>query len=153
MRWTISRAIRTARRECDLTQDQLARRLGVKGRALSRWELGHCKPSKRHRAELLTAFQHVDPEWASWLANMMGSLAQVGGATQATSEAHPSAPEVDSRAVVELAVFTLADELDLPARRVRGPLAKLLVRLRQASLTLDGASRALDELSATAVAD
>jgi hypothetical protein len=56
-----------------------------------------------------------------------------------------ASPPIIERAAFELAVFALADDLDLPPRRVRGSLARLLRRLRTANVTLDAAERLLEE--------
>ena len=49
---------------------------------------------------------------------------------------------------LQLAVFGLADDLDLPPRRVRRPLTRPFERLRAANLTLDAALQQLEDLIA-----
>jgi hypothetical protein len=47
--------------------------------------------------------------------------------------------------VLERAVFVLADELDLPPRRARGALKRLVARLREANLNVETVQSLLDE--------
>jgi DNA-binding XRE family transcriptional regulator len=53
-------AIRTARIAAKLTQDQLGHRIGVKGRAIYRWERGATVPTQRNRAALIAAISILD---------------------------------------------------------------------------------------------
>ena len=57
----------------------------------------------------------------------------------------PAPPPVDELAVVEHAVYAMADELDLPPRRVRHALRRVIKRLRADKLTLDTTENRLDE--------
>jgi len=56
------------------------------------------------------------PDISAWLASVIASLTE--GAAASSAAAQPSAPAIDEAAVVQHAIFTLADELDLPARRI-----------------------------------
>ena len=53
-------------------------------------------------------------------------------------------PAIDTKLSFELAVFGMADELDVPARRLRGGLIKLVKRMRETNVTLDTMQRYLD---------
>jgi transcriptional regulator with XRE-family HTH domain len=137
----VAQSIRWARRSAGLTQEQLGRRVGLKGRAVFRWERDQAVPSKKNRAALVTALRAVNPEIAARLEQVI-----VPGANQ---PATPPPPPVDEGAVIEHAVFTMADELDLPPRRVRHALRRLVKRLRADKLTLDATEKRLDEWIAT----
>jgi transcriptional regulator with XRE-family HTH domain len=139
--------IRNARRAAGLTQTQLGTRLGLKGRAVYRWERDASSPTKRHQRALVLAIQAINPAAASALATFIAS-AVVGGAASAV--ALPVAqPVVYPAAVLENALYQAADELDLPARQLRVALARLFARLRQASLTLESAGRQIEQWSGT----
>jgi len=49
----------------------------------------------------------------------------------------------------ELAVFALADELDVPARRLRGALIPFLVRVRDSKVTFDVIKEVLERSNET----
>jgi hypothetical protein len=57
----------------------------------------------------------------------------------AASNAAPANPQ----AALELLIFKAADELDVPPRRVRTAVARLLDRLRAAHFTLESAEQQL----------
>jgi transcriptional regulator with XRE-family HTH domain len=139
----LAQSIRWARRSAGLTQEQLGRRVGLKGRAVFRWEGDQAVPSKKNRIALVTALRAVNPEVAARLEQAI----IVDGTQPAAAAPAPSA--VDEIAVVEHAVFTMADELDLPPRRVRHALRRLVKRLRADKLTLDATERRLEEWIAT----
>ena len=137
----LAQSIRAARRAAGLTQEQLGRRLGLKGRAVYRWENDAAAPSKRNRNALVVALQAVRPDVAAWLST---AIAEAEGSAPA-APAEPAAPPIDEAAVLEYALFTMADELDLPARRVRGALKRFLENLRAGKLTLESTERRLEE--------
>jgi hypothetical protein len=68
-----------------------------------------------------------------------------GAVAPAQAQAELSAP-----VALELAIFHMADELDLSPRRIRGPLVRLLERLRGAQFTLDTAKHRMEEWMASA---
>ena len=128
-----ARAIRDARQAARLTQEQLAARIGVKASGIGRWERGQATPRKRNRRALIAAIRERHPSAGDQLA------AALQGPPAATQPA-PSAvvpPPPDPATLLQLAVFRMADELDLPPRRLRGPLLRLLTRLRRAELNID----------------
>ena len=51
---------------------------------------------------------------------------------------------------MEHALFTAADELDLPARRMRGALKRLFASMRKADITLDAGQQILESWIANA---
>ena len=141
----LAQEIRNARRAAGLTQAQLGTRLGLKGRAVYRWERDASSPTKRHRQALVLAIQAVNPAAANALATFF-TCAVEGGAASAVVQ--PVAqPVVDAAAVLESAIYQAADELDLSARQLRVALARLFARLRQASLTLESAGRQIEQWS------
>lgn len=73
----------------------------------------------------------------------MGRDRQVPAPTSAAAPAE-IVEQIAESATLELAVFGMADELDLPARRIRGALARLLKRLESAKLSLEGTQRQLE---------
>lgn len=142
----VADAIARARRATGLTQEQLGRRLGLKGRAVYRWEGDESAPTKQNRAALVTAFTAVKPEIGAWFAQAIAVPADSPNpAPTPTALAAPSAPEI-----LERSVFALADELDLPPRRARGALKRLIARLSAANLSLDAVQSLLDEWIARA---
>jgi hypothetical protein len=53
-------------------------------------------------------------------------------------------PSCNPTEALELAVLRMADDLDLPPRRLRRPFVRLLGRLQEASFTLDAARKYLE---------
>lgn len=150
-RSTLAQAIRAARLASGLTQEQLGRRLGLKGRAVYRWERDDSAPRGRHRRELVTAISAVNQAAATALATVFASEAKGRrGEPQGapTPPPAPVPPVIDPKLTLELAVFTMADDLDVPARRLRAGLIRLVTRMREASISLDLLQRHLEEQSA-----
>ena len=144
-------AIRKSRRAAGLTQEQLGRRLGLRGRAVYRWERGDSVPSQRNRKALVIALDAVHRDAAAQLAAVIAREAAPRKGTPAVVAAPaPAAPELSAPVALELAIFNMADELDLPPRRIRGPLVRLLKRLRAANFTLDTAQRQVEAWIANA---
>jgi transcriptional regulator with XRE-family HTH domain len=142
-------AIRGARAACGLTQEQLGRRLGLKGRAVYRWERGDISPRPRHLRALVTAINAVNQNAAAILAAVVvehEAQRKNKGKGKTQQVAPPPAappPPPDPKLTLELAIFTLADELDLSPRRLRLGLSKLLQRLREHQITLPQAEQHL----------
>jgi len=146
-RSTLAQAIRAARLASGLTQEQLGRRLGLKGRAVYRWERDDSAPRRRHRRELVTAINAVNQSAATTLATVLASetKGRRGAAlTPPPIAPAPAPPVIDPQLTLTLAVFAMADELDIPARRLRGGLIRLVKRLREASIPLDTLQRQLE---------
>ncbi len=146
MRSKLAQSIRAARRSIGLTQEQLGGRLGLKGRAVYRWERDDAVPTQRNQRALVTAIQAVNPQVAAWLSAQMATAR--GG--ENASPAAPAPPPVDEAAVLRHAIFVMADDLDLPPRRVRGSLRRLLKHLGEAKLTMESTERRLEEWIAAA---
>jgi transcriptional regulator with XRE-family HTH domain len=155
---TLARAIRKARLATGLNQEALGRRIGLQGRTLSRWECDTSTPSKAHRRALVTAVHVLDQNAAAALAAVFASDAKEspGAPVPAPAPAAPApvpaapapapvAPAASPKVALELAVFAMADELDLPPRRVRNSLARLVKRWRETNLTLEAAQRELEQ--------
>jgi DNA-binding XRE family transcriptional regulator len=175
-RLRLGRSIREARRSTGLTQGRLAQCLGLKGRAIYRWERNETAPSGRHREALIREIHRLNPEAGlklqAALTNLTGkSYAVVPGSAQGSQDAPPRSVEpafspsvpctpqpsppcmtsvVSPSAVdmLELAILRMADELDLAPRRVRRALARLTERLRSVNLSIDSIRPELERLLA-----
>lgn len=141
MRTKLGSAIRNARTAAGLTQKQLGQRIGVEGHAVHRWEKNESAPTQRHQRELVSAIQVRNPAAAATLLAAF-SPEQRKATPEAAAQAAPTA--ISQSDALALAVFRLADELDLPTRRLRRPLARFLVRLREAGLTLETTQQQVD---------
>jgi transcriptional regulator with XRE-family HTH domain len=140
VRPTLAQAIRDARLTVRLTQQQLGARIGLKGRAIYRWERDDNAPRRRHRRALVTMIQAIDPAAASRLQAVFESHERNRKGVVLPEPAPPPTPAEPTGAVaLELAIFAMADELDLPPRRLRAALAKLLARVAEAGFSLDSA--------------
>jgi DNA-binding XRE family transcriptional regulator len=147
VRSPLAGAIRTARQAAGLTQDALGQRIRLKGRAIYRWERDDCRPNRFSRRQLLQAIAMENKDAAAKLEAVFARLGKRGVLSQVPAALPASAPvpqPVVPRAVVELGVFTMADELDLPARRVRGSLVRLVRRMREAGLPMEVVQRELE---------
>jgi DNA-binding transcriptional regulator YiaG len=137
----VGAAIRKARTTVQLTQDQLGKRIGIAGRAVHRWEMDRSAPTRRHRQDLVSAIQVLNPVAAAALAEAFNPKTATA-AQVAAAQAAPVA--INHSEALAMAVFRIADELDLPARRVRRPLARLIGRLREVGLNLESTQEYLD---------
>ena len=145
MRKKLGQVIRNARRSVDLTQTELGKRLGLKGSAIYRWETDESAPTRRHQRALVVAIQAVRPGAEAPLAAAFAALRTKEGSAPAATvpQALPTSP-TPTADVLELAVLRMADELDLPARRLRRPLLRLLARLREGQFALDSAEQQIE---------
>lgn len=146
-RAALALALREARKQVNLTQPELGKKIGLKGRAIYRWERGDSKPSALNRRMLLNAIGPVNQAAAAKLSEAFDVFDK-----SSTGEAPPSAPPAPAvvsvavpRALLEQGVFAMADELDLPPRRVRGALSRWLRRVGEVNPAFDAARRELDE--------
>jgi transcriptional regulator with XRE-family HTH domain len=148
---TLAQSIRRARLAAGLTQNQLGMRMGLKGRAVSRWERDDSAPKKRYRGALVAVIRAVNTTAADELVRAL-AIAEGKGVmpSPAAVAAAPVAAPPNGAAALELALFRMADELDLPPRRLRGPLLRLLERLRAGNLTLESAKEHLEHWIADA---
>jgi transcriptional regulator with XRE-family HTH domain len=146
----LATAIRNARRQAGLTQAQLGLRLGLKGRAVYRWENAQSAPSRRHARALVAAIRAVNLEAGSALDAAIDA-ARPQKATPVVVAPAVAAPAPISKPVeFERALFLLADELDLPARRLRGAVLRFVKRLRLASLSGEETEQLLEAWIANA---
>ncbi len=143
MRTRMAHAIRAARQAACLTQKQLGMRLELKGRAVYRWERGESAPTRRHRRTLIAALNGLDPKLTAELVAAFAP-SKHGTATAPAAPLQPPTPTINPATAFELFLFRMADELDLPPRRVRTPLSRLLKRARAADLTLDALQHHLE---------
>jgi transcriptional regulator with XRE-family HTH domain len=146
MRPKFGQAIRSARKAAGLTQVQLGMRLGLKGRAIYRWERDGSSPTKRHLRELLKVIQAANPQAASMLEALVPNQGKAVGtaANSASSIVSPLAqPAVEPVAAFERAIYQAADQLDVPASHLRTALAQVFARLHQANVTLERAGQLL----------
>jgi transcriptional regulator with XRE-family HTH domain len=159
----LGHAIRVARLAAGLTQKRLGLRLELKGRAIYRWERDEVAPTARHRRSLIQEIQARNPNAALQLKAVLipEPASNVTAAPPAPTQPQPplSSPETTVTPpaptqpeppptlpnTFELAVLRMADELDLPARRIRRPLARLLARMRASSCTLEAAEQELED--------
>jgi transcriptional regulator with XRE-family HTH domain len=145
VRSPLAQAIRDARLTVRLTQQQLGARIGLKGRAIYRWERDDSAPRRRHRRALVTMIQALDPAAASTLQAVFESHERKRKGVVVAAPAPPPAPAQPTGAVaLELAIFALADELDLAPRRLRAALVKLFARLTEAGFSLDSARQQVE---------
>jgi hypothetical protein len=118
----------------------------VKSRAVYRWEAGRALPRPRQRSRLVTALAQYDARAAESLAHAFA--AHASGLAELPPA--PPPPPPPSPQQLELAVFAMADELDLPPRRLRRALTQLFARARAAGYQLADAER---DLTARVAAD
>ncbi len=146
VRSKLAQSILNARKAAGLTQVQLGVRLGLKGRAVYRWERGTTSPTRRHRGELLKVIQAVNPTAASALEAVMASPSKNAGigAKGADSVVSMAEPPIDPVAAFENTLYQAADQLDVPARHLRTALVRVFARLRQTNLTFESAGQLLE---------
>ena len=139
----LGQAIRKARLAASLTQAELGQKLGLQGHTVHRWETNQSAPTPRHESEMVMKVHNVDAATALQVVfDAARSKAAPEVAAQVTKQ--PAPPPIQASGTFELAVFGLADDLDLPPRRVRRPLLRLVERLRVAHIPLDVAQQQLE---------
>jgi DNA-binding transcriptional regulator YiaG len=142
MRSPLAESIRDARLTVRLTQHELATRLGLNGRAVYRWEGDVSAPRRHHRHALVTAIRALDPNAASKLqAAFEGYDSKTKRIVPALPPPAPTPAPPTGEVALELAIFAMADELDLAPRRLRASLARLFARLAEAGFSLDSARK------------
>jgi transcriptional regulator with XRE-family HTH domain len=171
-------AIRVARRATGLTQEALGRRLGLKGRAIYRWERNETAPNHRHRRALLREIQLFSAEAATQLQTLFtertgkthnviaesAALALVPSQPQQANTNNIPHPFVDTAPAdtvatqthteaarndaLDVAILRMADELDISPRRARRALARLLGRVQSAHVPMDNFRAEVERLVA-----
>jgi transcriptional regulator with XRE-family HTH domain len=142
----LAEAIREARLQANLTQNELAKKIGLKGRAVYRWERGPLGPSRLNQRLMLNVIGALHAAAAAKLGAVFAARGKRSrGAPAAPLPLPPTAAApVVTRALLEHTVFSMADELDVPPRRVRNALARWLRQVGEASFSLDTVQRELD---------
>jgi transcriptional regulator with XRE-family HTH domain len=140
-----------AKQAAGLTQTELGLRLGLKGRAIYRWERDDSAPTRRHHRALVAALHGLDAQLISDLTSALGSSKRNARSAPVPAAPVLQAPAISPATAFELCLFRLADELDVPPRRVRAPLSRFLQRTRAAKLTLEAITQQLDTMIANAV--
>ena len=154
-------SIREARRAVGLTQDSLGQRLGLKGRAIYRWERNETAPTGRHRPALIRAIHSLNAQAGLKLQTALTTLtgkSYTVVSCPAIEESTKQSPELGVPATpvtalpqqrevfeakqgmsdqLELAILKMADELDVSPRQVRRALSRFLERLPGANITLE----------------
>ena len=127
-----AQAIRTARTEAKLTQDELGMRIGLGGRAIYRWERGECGPTRRNRSALLTTISMLNAEAGKRLKDAFDGVLNTG-----PREAAPATPPPSHEVAVQLSLLAFAHQLDVPPGRMRAALVRFCQRLASTQLTMD----------------
>jgi DNA-binding XRE family transcriptional regulator len=145
-RAALAAALREARHQVALTQEEFGKKIGLKDRAVYRWERGESKPSPLNRRMLLNLLGPMNQQAAAKLKEAFATFDKSSAVEAPPSPAPVPAtlPVTVPRALLEQGVFAMADELDLPPRRVRGALARWLRRIGDANPAFDAIRGELD---------
>lgn len=144
MRSPVAHAIREARLTLRMTQEQLGRYVGLKAHAVYRWEAGYALPKRSAQRALVETVGLRSQQAAAQLkAAFESHLARGGQAPPAPILAAAPAQPTGGLAL-ELAIFALADDLDLAPRRLRAALPKLLLRLAAAGYSIESARHEIE---------
>jgi transcriptional regulator with XRE-family HTH domain len=154
-------SIREARRAVGLTQESLGQRLGLKGRAIYRWERNETAPTGRHRPALIREIHLLNAQAGLKLQTALTTLTgksytvvsdpvieglakqspELGGpailVTGSPQQREVIDPKQGISGQLELAILKMADELDVSPRQVRRALSRFLERLPGANITLE----------------
>ncbi len=122
----VAKPLLNARRALHLTQAGLGAAIGLDARTVQRWERGFSGPTRANLTRLLAYIETLDADIAATLTH------------EVTGQARP-APPVPSPDVLMGAVLAAADELDVPARRFREALTRLLGRLHEERFSVEQA--------------
>lgn len=129
MHTQLAHTIRAARLATRLTQEQLGRRIGLKGRAVYRWERGDNEPTRRHRHALVAAIAALDRDAGAHLeVALQRPPAEQGSAPAVLPIPTPPERPAADGSTLELLLFGMADELDLPPRRASRERCQLGLR-------------------------
>ena len=150
MRSPLANAIREARLAVRLTQEELGRQIGLKGRAVYRWERDASVPRRFVRGSVVRAIAMRNPEVAARLATAFETHAKRKSGFVAPEPAPAPPPPPLDPVALEFALFAMADELDLAPRRLRASLTRLFPRVAQAGYSLDSARHAFEARSGSA---
>jgi transcriptional regulator with XRE-family HTH domain len=141
----LAQALREARQTVGLTQDELGRQLGLNSRAIYRWERDENAPTDLNLRRVVQVIAALHEAAASKLSAVIANQAAPSAADAPPTSPLPAASTAQSRAlIIERGVFSMADELDVAPRRVRGALSRWLRRVREANLALDVVQHEID---------
>lgn len=115
----LGRMLREAREKLRFTQFTLAYAAGVSRRSVARWEHGDARPRADEAARLVKALLQVDPPAAR-------AVARVLGVRVADPPPPPAPPPPLSPVEFDHTLYAVADALDVPAKRFRAEMARLL---------------------------
>ncbi len=138
---TVGGLIVEARQALGLNQGQLAQRLEVTQRTLSRWEHDVAPPSHRSRVAIVAAVASAPEPMLTALAAALGVTAPPSSRVTVAAVLTPD--PAARRAALDDALYANADELDVSPRRLRAALADLLREAEVLGLTLAEARAAL----------
>jgi transcriptional regulator with XRE-family HTH domain len=165
---TLAECLAEARAALGETEDALGARIGVDGRTVKRWERAEASPSRQLRLPIVDALSGIAVELFRDLVQSLGlsyeaMLARHPGQKRAADEAAAAAARppasagpasdssaaqparavapatADPRAVLDDAVRTSAEHLDVTAKRLRLVFAALLADVERLGLTTSAA--------------
>lgn len=128
-----AQAVCNARAETGLTQRELGRRIGLSGRAISRWEQGVGSSTRRNRAALVMAISLVNAEAGERLKAAFEAATPDAAPREVAPEPAPASHDVS----VKLSLLALVHQLDVPVGRVRTALVQFCKELSRTQLTVD----------------
>ena len=141
-----------ARQEAGLTIDALASSVGATPRTVQRWEDAFVPPTRSYRQPLVRALEKASaPTWRALVEALAlpveATLARVPLQVAKNAPAPappppappppvpPAPPPLDPRAVLDDAVRSAAEDLDVSPRKVRAAFAHLVVDLERLGLS------------------
>jgi transcriptional regulator with XRE-family HTH domain len=141
----LAELLRLSRAAVGLEQADLAKRLDISPRTLSRWEAGDARPWGPWRVPLVVALAGADVEvWSALVSELGLSLEALHARCprqrelwEAKHRQGAASPEV--RAEFEAWVRLSADRLDVTARGLRGVLVDFTSELERLGLSLSSA--------------
>ena len=148
MRSPVAHAIRDARLTLRLTQEQLGRYVGLKAHAVYRWEAGYAIPRRSAQRALLEAVVPRNQQAGAQLKAAFDNHRTRGEVAPPAPAPTPAPAQPTGALALELAIFAMADDLDLAPRRLRLALPKLLLRMAVAGYSLESARHEIEARNA-----
>lgn len=149
--------LQLAREQLGLKQLEMAKILRTDARTLRRWEAGEAFPTPSWREIVAIGFGHAEGETWRAIVRELGlsldvMLARVPPQrAKLPAPAQAVEPRVDPRAVLDDAVRTVAEDLDVSARRLRAGVAAILGDLERLGLSAKAGREMILERSAKRV--
>lgn len=141
---SLSEAIRRAREDLGITQDELARRLGVSTRTVARWESGASEPKGAAQKERLAEAVSPSSVAGAAVSAALGFLGQPAGIAAAALGAATAGylftrgrPDPERLKVVSMLLRGAADELDVTWERFREALGPAMRQASSMQITID----------------